>query len=309
MLDAVTIDQLRMLVAVADEGSFTRAARRVQRAQSAVSQAIQTLEFLLDLELFDRSGYRPVLTNEGRAVVADARGVIERATALRARARSLAGGVEAHVRLAVTLLAPIDRVADALSGLDDAFPATELDLVVSEAGGPLEAVTTEREGARADLGVVGAFNLRGPSADAVEAMELGRVAITAVAAPDHPLGERAAAGEPIGREHLKGERQLASASARGVATADPLSARVWPVADQGVRRALLLRGFGWGVVPAHVVQADLDDGALVPLDLAFPGAAPAHETLLAIHRRNTPPGPAGRWMIEAMRAALGNGTE
>ena len=58
MLDPLTLDQLRVLVAVADTGSFSAAARRLQRVQSAVSQSIQTLESTLRLTLFDRDGLR-----------------------------------------------------------------------------------------------------------------------------------------------------------------------------------------------------------------------------------------------------------
>ena len=44
MLDNLTLDQMRVLIAVAEEGSFSAAARRLGRVQSAISQAIQTLE-------------------------------------------------------------------------------------------------------------------------------------------------------------------------------------------------------------------------------------------------------------------------
>ena len=54
VLDNLTLDQMRVLIAVAEEGSFSAAARRLGRVQSAVSQAIQTLEENLRLTLFDR---------------------------------------------------------------------------------------------------------------------------------------------------------------------------------------------------------------------------------------------------------------
>jgi DNA-binding transcriptional LysR family regulator len=44
MLDPLTLDQLRILIAVAETGSFSAAARRLGRVQSAVSQSIQWLE-------------------------------------------------------------------------------------------------------------------------------------------------------------------------------------------------------------------------------------------------------------------------
>ncbi len=52
MLDPMTLDQLRVLVAVAETGSFSAAARRLGRVQSAVSQSVQSLETALGTTLF-----------------------------------------------------------------------------------------------------------------------------------------------------------------------------------------------------------------------------------------------------------------
>ena len=121
MLESVTLDQLRMLVAIVDTGSFTAAAKKVQRGQSAVSQAIANLEFQLDLKLFDRSTKRPRLTDAGATIVGDARAVIDRSDALKAKARALSGGLEAQVSLAVSMLAPIDGIADTLQAFGESL--------------------------------------------------------------------------------------------------------------------------------------------------------------------------------------------
>ncbi|MEM9797229.1 MAG: LysR family transcriptional regulator [Pseudomonadota bacterium] len=299
MLDGVTIDQLRMLVAIVDQGSFTKAAGHVQRAQSAVSHAIASLEFQLDLTLFDRSTRRPTLTDAGAAVVAEARGVIDRMDALRERARALGGDVEPRLSVAVSLLVPPSLLGAVLEDFSTRFPMTDIGLLVQEAGGPLDVV---RAG-DADLGVVGAFNIRGPL-DEIASEPLGRVAIRAVAATDHPL---VALPGPIGRMSLRDHRQLVAASAQGTGTADPLSLSVWPIADQSVRRALLLRGFGWGIVPAHLVADDIDGGRLCPLDLEILSGGAADETLHAVHKRAKPPGRAGRWLVEAIAERLQGG--
>src|SRR5262245_13317476 len=106
MLDRLTLDQLRTLVTVAEEGSFSAAGRRLARVQSAVSQTIQALEFTLGIALFDRSAKSPVLTDAGRALLEDARRVIAGADALRARAESIASDVEPELTLAVEAMFP-----------------------------------------------------------------------------------------------------------------------------------------------------------------------------------------------------------
>ena len=81
MLDGVTINQLRTFVAVCDEGSFSAAARRLRRAQSAVSHAVAALEAALLVELFERDARRTALTAAGRSLLPDAlaRKAIEKA--------------------------------------------------------------------------------------------------------------------------------------------------------------------------------------------------------------------------------------
>src|SRR3546814_5209405 len=55
VLDNVTINQLRAFVAVCDQGSFSGAARKLGRAQSAISHAVKALESAFDVELFERN--------------------------------------------------------------------------------------------------------------------------------------------------------------------------------------------------------------------------------------------------------------
>lgn len=64
-----SLEQFKALLAAAETGSFSAAARRLGKAQSVVSTAIANLEIDLGLELFDRSGRYPVLTEAGAASV------------------------------------------------------------------------------------------------------------------------------------------------------------------------------------------------------------------------------------------------
>ena len=52
MLDSLTLDQIRVFLAVADTGSFSKAAKRLNRAQSAVTYGIQKLEAQFGIPLF-----------------------------------------------------------------------------------------------------------------------------------------------------------------------------------------------------------------------------------------------------------------
>ncbi|MBN8534391.1 MAG: LysR family transcriptional regulator [Rhizobiales bacterium] len=297
MLDALTIDQLRMLVAIADTGSFTAAAKKLQRAQSAVSHAIQTLEGQLGVVLFDRSEKRPRLTDIGRAVLADARLAIARFETLKARARNLASGVEPEISIAVTVLCPMAPLMAALDAFRDIFPRVGLELFVEEIGGPALLVH-ERVCA---IGVSGTPSLRMVPAGELVTIPLGDVEVVAVAAPEHPL---ARAGYPLSEPDLAEHRQLVPTSRARQHYPNTLVREIWRIADLGLRCSMILRGMGWGTVPLHLVADDLAAGRLVQLDIATRADELMRVGLFAIHRLDSPPGPAGQWLINALQERL-----
>ena len=95
----MTLVQLRHLLALADSGSFSRAAEGVCLTQPALSRSIQALEDELGQPLFDRLGRHSELTPFGRAMTVRARQVLDDADALRDHGRRLARGEAAELRL------------------------------------------------------------------------------------------------------------------------------------------------------------------------------------------------------------------
>lgn len=183
MLDAMTLDQIRTFVTVADSGSFRSGAARLLRVQSAVSHAIANLEAELELQLFDRSGYRPVLTPEGEALLAHARDILLRADAMRARARALGAGVELELALVVDTLFPIESVARAVAAASAEFPSTCFRVDVQALGGPIAAL----EDRRCALAIIVGEDFRNPRLS-LEA--IGSVQQVAVVCATHPLAAR-----------------------------------------------------------------------------------------------------------------------
>jgi Bacterial regulatory helix-turn-helix protein, lysR family len=115
MLDAVTLDQTRVFVAVAEAGSFRAVAGRLSRAQSAISHSIGNLEGHLGVTLFDRLAHRPTLTPEGRALLTDARAILLKVDSMRARARGLGEGVDLGLAIALDPQFSLGLAAAALS--------------------------------------------------------------------------------------------------------------------------------------------------------------------------------------------------
>src|SRR6266496_285527 len=76
MFDPITLDQLRAFVTVVEEGSFSAAARKLRRVQSAISTAMANLENQLGVPIWDRTTKVAKLTDQGKSVLAAARRVL-----------------------------------------------------------------------------------------------------------------------------------------------------------------------------------------------------------------------------------------
>jgi DNA-binding transcriptional LysR family regulator len=293
MLDALSLDQLRIFIAAADAGSFSAAARRVRRAQSVVSDLVGRLEAQFGVRLFDRSGRYPTLTPEGAALLADARTIVADVDFMRARAKGMAAGVEAELSVVVDVMYPIAPITEAAKRFRDAFPATPLRIYVEALGSAFQLLLD----GRASLGIVGATQIMPP---VLMGEPLVGIAMAMVAAPDHPLASRPG---PLSRAELARHTQLVLTDRSPLSEGKDffvLSPSTWRLADIFVKRAFLLAGLGWGGMPRHAIDSDLASGQLVPLSIE--GIAP--EALLrpvsAAYPIAAPPGPAGRWLINQL---------
>lgn len=294
MLDSVSLDQLRTFLAAAEAGSFSAAGRRLGRAQSVVSQTLGALERQLGVQLFDRSARYPMLTEAGTALVPEARAVAGRMDAFKARARDLAGGLEPELSVAIDVMVPIQVFTHAVRDFQAIFPNTPLRVHVEALGAVIQPVLDRR----CAVAVVGTLPLVPPE---LAQERLRSLRMVMVASPDHPLAGHAA---PIPKADLVEHVQLVltdrSALSRG-REFGVFSPRAWHIADLGAKHAFLVAGLGWGGMPYPMVEADLAAGRLVELEIEDGWPEGNLLPLLAVHRKDTPPGPAGRWLIERLR--------
>jgi DNA-binding transcriptional LysR family regulator len=292
MLDAVTLDQLRTLVTVAREGSFSAAARKLRRVQSAVSQSMANLEQVLGVTVWDRTHRLPVLTGHGRAILAAAERVCDRADELHHLADGLVGGLEPGVSLVVDALFPVPALVELCRGFARAYPSVRL------------GVRTEVLGAVTSLVADGTCNIgvAVPAAIGEDLVQshLFNVRMITVCAPSHPLAARPrAVPSRVAAEHVQivlGERTNEGGPDHAV-----LSRQTWRVLELATKHALLLGGLGWGNMPDHAVVDDLRRGRLVRLDLEAWGRSPTEVGLATVHKPDLATGPATRWLLGRMR--------
>ena len=293
MLDGVTLDQVRTFIAAVDEGSFSAAGRKLRRAQSVVSQTLANLEAQLGIKLFDRSERYPKLTEEGRSLLPDARSVADNIDEFKARARAMREGLEPELAVAMDVMYPMEAVTRAATHSRKAYPHTPLRLYVEALGAVIKPVL-DRD---CSIGIVGSL----PAIpDELQAEPLLDLPFVTVVSPGHPLaGKRGAvsASAVAKQVQLVLTDRSALTSGRDFGVLSPLT---WRLADLGAKHAFLRAGLGWGHMPLHMVQADLDSRALVkirveglPRDVVM--------QMKVVFRRDAPPGPAARAFIAQLK--------
>jgi DNA-binding transcriptional LysR family regulator len=294
MLDGVSLDQLRTFVAAADEGSFSAAARRLRRTQSAVSEAIANLEGQLAVTLFDRSARYPRLTRQGEVLLADARTVVGAVDCMKSRAKGIAGGLEPELTAVIDVFFPIAVIADVSHAFREEFPATPLRLYVEALGAAVQPVID----GRASFGLVGSLPTL-PSG--LQAERITTVEFVMVAAATHPLALHQGL---IPREELARHVQLVLTDRSDLSDGREfgvMSPSTWRLADLFAKHAFLISGLGWGGMPLHVVEKDLAEGRLIELLIQDIPPGGLKLPMSAVYRVDAPPGPAGRWMINRLK--------
>ena len=296
MLDSVSLDHLRIFIAAADEGSFSAGGRRLRRAQSVISQTLANLEAQLGVKLFDRSSRSPVLTSQGSALLAEARAVVSRMDAFKARAKGLSDGLEPELRVVVDVMFPLDQLTSVVTAFQEKFPATPLRLYVEALGAVVQPVMD----GRCALGVMGSL----PTVPAQFTRErLLSVRWAFVVSPIHPL---ASLKGTIPTRVLAQHRQLVLTDRSELSQGKDFgvfSANSWRLADLGAKHAFLRAGLGWGGLPVDAIEADLRNGSLVKIALEDIPEPSLVKVMSAVFRTDRPPGPAGRWLIEHLKAS------
>lgn len=290
-----TFDQLCIFLTIVDTGSFAAAGRKLNRAVSVISYGIGNLEAQLGVTVFEREGTRkPQLTPEGRALLAEARGIASGFDALRAKVQGLLQGLEAEIDVAVDVMLPSERVGKVLRAFASQFPTVQLRLHV-EALGAITAMVLDKHA------VVGISGPLAAGVEGIDCLTAGSVPMVPVAAPDHPLGRMTEIAPGAGREYtqLVLTDRSRFTEGRDYSVSSP---KTWRLADLGAKHALLREGIGWGNMPLPMIEPDLAAGTLVRLSM--PDHVGGTYRFSGIWRRDRPPGPAAAWLRQQF-VALG----
>jgi DNA-binding transcriptional LysR family regulator len=155
-LVAVELRQLEHFVAVAEDGSFTRAARRLNYVQSALSVSVQALERELKVRLFDRSTHRVNVTGAGEALLPAARRTLAAAEETRDIAAGVRGVLRGKLRVGIMQSFAFADVPALLGRFHHQHPGVEIQ-VRPAAGGSAALLDDLRQGVL-DIAFVAIFD-------------------------------------------------------------------------------------------------------------------------------------------------------
>lgn len=257
-----TFDQLHVFVVAARGPSFSAAARHLGKAQSAVSTAINNLEIDLGVVLFDRTGRYPVLTSDGKVLLAEAEAILLHCSSMEERAFALTSSSETHLAIGLEDAFPASALVPVMQELCQRFPNLALEILQPSTNDLLEMVQQERV-------VLGLGCARAHYPTGVGFCRLGQVTLANVVSSEHPLARI----EKVSFAQLGDYYQLLlTAQTQHRMTSEYLkSPRTWLVQSQLTLLELLQGGFGWASLPKRLIAKELQSGELTELLLeAYP---------------------------------------
>ncbi|WP_018609592.1 LysR family transcriptional regulator [Uliginosibacterium gangwonense] len=255
-LPATTFEQWFVLQTVVDEGSFTRAAERLNRSQSAVSYALNALQERLGMELLQIVGRKAELTEAGRLMLAQAQPLLASFRQLEFRAHGLKAGVRANLALIVDTVFPKSVLFAALRAFQQAYPQVQVHVT--------EVLRTESEQLlaqqEADLYIVALKQ---------EAARMGNFLMNmdfvAVAHPDHPLHGLEG---PLTAAQLEQYPLVAMADRAQQRTEMRHKRALWSFTTIEAAIEAVCHGVGYGWLPLARIESLLARGELKRLPMA-----------------------------------------
>ena len=250
--------QLRAFVAVAEEGSFTLAAKRIHVTQSAVSHSLRILEEQLECSLLDRSNKRVVPTVEGELLLQRCRRMLHEIEQVDLDLENLKRWGQSRIRIGVPNSLCHSMIPALLRELKDSFPRCEPSIEAGDTTLLLERL----EASKLDL-VVG---LKPGNHSGAGYRPLYQDKLAFVVSPLHPLADEKPPLDNLLHEHLfifyaKGNETHQKIFEWLEKHVGPNSNKL-VLGDMQAIKEMAKIGIGIGIVAPWAVARELEDGSL-----------------------------------------------
>ncbi|WP_051432309.1 LysR family transcriptional regulator [Rhodovibrio salinarum] len=296
----VTFKHLHAFVAVAEEGSFTRAARRLALSQPALTIQITQFEEELGVRLFDRTTRRVLLTDNGAEFLPTARRLLEDVNSAIAEVRDVAARRRGRVGVATLPSVSVKLMPQMVAAFRQDYPGVSVQLVDANASG-VQARVRRKE---VDFGIAS----RWTPDDDLNFETVMRDPFHVVCRRDHPLAQ---ATGTLSWDDLAGQEFLGLAPDTGIrplieSVPDlPANVRQPPVEVSNIAtlEGMLIAGLGITVLPELALPED-PEGRLIARPLQGPSVSRA---LCLITRRGRSLSPAAQSLRDLIVSRLADG--
>jgi DNA-binding transcriptional LysR family regulator len=250
----ITLEQWRALQAVVEAGGYAQAAEALHKSQSTVTYAVQQIQKLLDVKVFEIHGRKAVLTEAGKVLYRRARTLLEEAAALERGAAEMAQEWQPEIRLAVEIVFPTWLLLDCLAVFAQERPETRIEVYETVLTGTEEMLS---EG-RVDIAI-------GSLQGGVTGTPLLPMRFIAVAHPDHPLHHL---GRKITQRDMKRHRRIFVRDTSTQRKSDSRGAELrWTVSNKATSIHAVVMGLGFAWLPEETILPEIRAGLLKALPL------------------------------------------
>ena len=288
----ITVDQWQALIAVVEAGGYAQAAAALHRTQSTVTYAVQKLESLLDLKVFEIQGRKAVLTEPGQALYRRAKLLVADAQKLERAAKDIAAGWEPELKIAVEILFPTWLLLECLGKFAAERPNMRIELYESVLGGTIEALSEGK--VQLAIGPIVPPGFFGEP--------LMQVRMIPAAAPNHPLHQL---NRPLTQEDLRGYRHMVTRDT-GHERSQPGSGWInddrWTVSNKATSIRAVVMGLGYAWYAEDTIREEVAAGRLKPLQLSEGSERVAPLHLIFADREGA--GPGTRRLAELIRESV-----
>lgn len=292
LIPKISLEQWATFKAVVDEGSFAKAAEKLNKSQSSISYAINALTASLPVPPLTLAGRRAVLTEAGKLLYRHASQLLSQAAAVERAASFLGGGWEAEICLVADSLTPLAPVLCALAGFSQQCSNTRLRLLETTLSGTDEALLNRQ----CQLVIMP----RVPPG--FWPVPLCEILMVPVARVDHPL---LLLGRDLEEQDLRLHRQivLRDSGLKREQDAGWLGAEQrWTTSHFSTSVAALKQGLGFAFVPEHLVRDDIKQGELAVLPLH--GLRPRLVPLFLVLAEGDLAGPGVQFLAQALQKSF-----
>ncbi|MFT6633286.1 MAG: DNA-binding transcriptional LysR family regulator [Bacteriovoracaceae bacterium] len=250
----MTYDQILTLDLIVKYGSFKAASDAMHKTQPSLSMAIKKLEDEFGIELFNRDGYRPVLTEQGKAFHKKSQSALNKFKELEKLGQELGAGFESEISICMDAIFPICHISHVFEKFFEPHITTTLNLSTDVIDGVISKLINHE----VDFVLGPNFGLP----DHIEKIKIMEVTIVPV------IGKKHFSSGKVTKELLESLPQIVVGSSvkekKGIVRG-AISDQFWYTTDFSMKEQLIESGLGWGRLPLHQVEDKIKSGSLLEI--------------------------------------------